>query len=362
MTFFIAFILFVFLVVVHEYGHFLVAKRNGVDVEEFGIGFPPKILGKTFGKGIFRSYYTLNWLPLGGFVKLKGETDSDKRKGSFGAANFWVKTKIILAGVFMNFISAALIFTILAWTGIPSLIDNQFNVASDQTITQDDVSVALVVEDSPASTLGLKTGDKLISIGGENIETAEQLFDLTEKYAGQNVNVNYQRESTTLSGQVQLNPLNSEDSYLGIGPTDTQVSRYTWSAPVIGAGTTVQLAGLTYQGLGNIVVDLFNGDVSEAGDGVAGPVGIIVILKNVGAFGFNYLLFFIGIISLTLAVMNSLPIPALDGGRLFVSGIYKLFKKPLSADTEQRIHGTGFAILMLLILLITWVDIGRVFG
>ncbi|MDQ5958805.1 MAG: regulator of sigma protease, partial [Patescibacteria group bacterium] len=130
--------LFFMLVVLHEYGHFLVAKRNGVDVEEFGVGFPPKLFGKTFGKGIFKSYYTVNLLPLGGFVRLKGENDAATEKGSLGAASTNVKLRIMLAGVAVNFVAALIFFTIVAWVGMPQIVPNQFTVASDSKVIRQD--------------------------------------------------------------------------------------------------------------------------------------------------------------------------------------------------------------------------------
>src|SRR5688572_24638062 len=124
-------ILFVGLVVLHELGHFLVARRNGVDVEEFGIGFPPRAWKRTTKSGYI---FSLNWLPIGGFVRLKGENDSATAKGSFGAASFKTKSKIMLAGVGMNLLAAFVIFMALAWAGMPQLIDNQFTVKSDTNV------------------------------------------------------------------------------------------------------------------------------------------------------------------------------------------------------------------------------------
>ncbi len=134
LLFILGIVLFIVLIVVHELGHAIVARRNGVVVEEFGIGFPPRAWAKKLKNGIL---FTLNWLPLGGFVKLKGESDDDRRKGSFGAASLWVKAKILFAGVAMNWLTAIVLFTGLALAGLPRILPNQFTVESDtQVISQ----------------------------------------------------------------------------------------------------------------------------------------------------------------------------------------------------------------------------------
>ena len=357
----VALLFFIVLIVVHEYGHFLAAKRNGVDVEEFGIGFPPKIAGRTFGKGIWRSYYTINMLPLGGFVRLKGEADADKEKGSYGAATFWVKTKIILAGVLMNLLVAWLIFTALAISGIPSLVENQYTRASAEPV-KEFVAVGIVAEDSPAEAAGIEVGDRIERIGATEINSSDDLFGATEAQAGNEVELTYVRDGEQATTSATLNTLESDEPFLGVGPADINVNSYPLlEAPIVGAATTVQLAGETYKGLGGLVSNLAGGEFSEAADNVSGPVGIFVILDNASTFGFEFLVFFIGIISLTLAIMNSLPLPALDGGKLFVSGLFKVLKKPLSKDVETAIHGTGFAVLLVLILIISYLDVQRFF-
>ena len=358
---FVALIFFVILIVVHEYGHFLAAKRNGVDVEEFGIGFPPKIVGKTFGKGIWRSYYTLNLLPLGGFVRLKGEADEDTGKGTYGAATFWVKTKIILAGVFMNLIVAWLIFTVLAVSGLPSLVENQYTRDSAEPV-KEFVAIGLVSDDSPASEAGIEVGDRISRIGTDEINSSADLFDAVEAQANTTVEIDFIRDGVAGTTSADLGSGEEGESFLGVGPADINVNKYpVLEAPIVGAATTAQLAGETYKGLGRLVSNLAGGEFSEAAENVSGPVGIFVILDNAAEFGFEFLVFFIGIISLTLAIMNALPLPALDGGKLFVSGMFKLFNKPLKKDVETAIHGTGFAILMILILLISYVDFQRFF-
>lgn len=355
---FLAIVCFVLLVVLHEYGHFLVAKRNGVKVEEFGIGFPPKISGKKMGKGIFEGYYTLNWLPLGGFVRLFGENDADKRKGSFGAQSLWVKTKIILAGVIVNYLIAVVIFTVLAMTGMPKLLQNQFEMDAGRTAVRDDVIAGAIVENTPAAAGGIQTGDVLLSVNGEKISAKQDVNNLTDKYAGQDVQIQYERDGKE---QTLATKLNTERPHFGVAPEQVVVNRYTYTAPVVGIATTAQITGATYAGLADLFGSLFTAKFSQAAENVSGPVGVVVILNNISEFGLAYLIFFMAVISLTLAIMNALPIPALDGGRLFVTYLFRIFKKPLTPKIEERIHGTGFVVLLALIVLISVVDVRRFF-
>lgn len=357
----IGLVLFVVLVVVHEYGHFLVAKRNGVEVEEFGIGFPPKIVGKTMGKGIFRAYYTINLLPLGGFVRLKGENDADKRKGSFGSASFLAKTKITMAGVAMNLLAAMVILTVLAATGMPKLVENQFSVPGDTKTTSQKTVVTYVEKDSPAQRAGIKNRDEIVSIGDKQINSSEDLFNATKQFAGQEIQIDFIREGSVQSVTVKLNDNNQEQGFLGVSPGDFVLQRSTWSALAVGVGTTLQFAWMTLAGIGQSLANLVSGHASDAAESVAGPVGIFALLQNVSVAGLPYVLFFIAIISVTLAVVNALPIPALDGGRLAVMGIFRLLKKPLNPKTEQAIHGTGMAVLLTLVVILTVLDVRRFF-
>lgn len=365
--FIIGLLLFVGLVVVHEMGHFFAARRNGVEVEEFGIGFPPraKILKKHKG-----TTYTLNWLPLGGFVKLKGEHDADTAPGSYGAASLKNKMKILTAGVAMNLLAAWVLFTIVALFGMPKsnleilpfYDKEQFTVAADTEIIKNQTFIS-VVEDSPAAEAGLETGDELISIGGEEIASSDLLPQLTEKYRGQTVEIVYsEQDGTVQTTQATLNEDHQEnEAYLGVGAIDSQVFRATWSAPVVGAVTTLQFADVSLRGLGYVVQNLFAGNTDEATQAVGGPVATFKILSDTSALGILQVLFVIALISVSLAVMNILPIPALDGGRAFVTLLFRAVKKPLTKNIEELIHGTGFAFLMVLIVLISIVDFRRFF-
>lgn len=363
----IGLLLFVLLVVVHEFGHFIAARKNGVEVEEFGVGFPPraKVLGRKNG-----TVYTLNWLPLGGFVKLKGEHDADTARGSFGAASLGAKVLIMIAGVAMNLATAFVLLTLLAVLGMPKLVDNQFTVASDTKVVKSEVLVGYIEEGSPASQAGLKEMDQIISINEDSITTADKLSETTEKYAGQTVTIRYERQGEEREVTAEL--LTSETveasretddpkGYLGVAQIEYVMQRSTWSAPIVAAGLIKQFTQLTFRGLGTAISGLFQGDTAKASSQVAGPVGIFVLLKDGSLLGYQFIILVIAVISLTLAIMNVLPIPALDGGRLFVTLLYRVLRRPLSKEVEDRIHGTGFALLMMLFVLITIVDVRRFF-
>jgi len=370
---------FVGLVVVHEFGHFIMARRNGVEVEEFGIGFPPKIA--RLYKDKKGTEYTVNVFPLGGFVRLKGEHDQDKQKGAFGAA-------IILAGVVMNVATAWVLFTILTLIGIPKLPlpggEEQFTVPSDTKIVRHDVFAGYVSPGSPAETAGLASGDVLRSIVPRGcdgllesncrytINTSDDLRRATQDLAGQTVTLNFKesendydtsKEVTLLSKQEVEDSANSDNpkGYLGVVPTDYIVQRSTWSAPIVAAGLSVQFTKITLEALADSIGSLFVGNVSQASENVSGPVGIFVVLRDGASLGFSYILLIIGLLSLTLAIMNALPIPALDGGKLAVMLLFRAIKKPLTPLLEERIHMTGFFALMGLFVLITIVDVGRFF-
>jgi regulator of sigma E protease len=373
---------FVLLVVAHEYGHFLVAKKKGVEVEEFGVGFPPKIFGRKMGKGIFEGYYTVNLLPLGGFVRLKGEHDADKEKGAFRSVSTSAKLQIMLAGVLVNYLLAVALFTIVAWVGMPQLVPNQFSVKSNETISRSDVVSNFVDEGSPAASAGIVSGDIIKSINNQSISTSQELIDAAKSNAGQEVTISFihkgdtrQSETTLLSSQ-EVEASKQTDNpkgYLGVVPTEYKLATYTWAAPVVAVGSTVQFSWLTLKAIGSSLaalgkafVNAVTGDgtaakqeASKASENVSGPVGIFAILQQGTALGYQFILFVIALISLTLAIMNFLPIPALDGGRAFVMLVFRALKKPLTPKKEELIHATGFALIMILFVVITIVDIRR---
>lgn len=365
-------ILFVCLVIVHEYGHYRASRRGGVEVEEFGIGFPPKVWGKKLKSKMLLS---INLLPLGGFVRLKGEHDADTAPGSYGAASLSTKVRIMTAGVGMNLVTALAILTLLALVGMPKLVTDQFSVKGDTKVISQEVLVGYVEPDSPADKAGLESRDQLIAVGKDAaslqpITSVNTFPETTKSLAGQTIVIEVSRGDTTTQKTVQLRSQQEVDDskdtdnpkgYLGVVPTEFVVQRSTWSAPIVAAGTAAQFTKLTLQGIGTAIADVFRGDGAKAADQVSGPVGIFVVIKDGATLGYRFILMIIAIISLTLAIMNILPIPALDGGRLFVTLLYRVLKRPLTKSTEDKIHGIGFMVLMGLFVLITVIDVRRFF-
>ncbi len=414
-------IVLMILVVAHEFGHFIASRRNGVNVLEFGIGFPPraiawikdektgkwrrlkrsewdksnvtKVVGaenkkavkstknreddkKIFQKGLI---FSLNWLPIGGFCQMDGESAEDERKGTFGNASFWKKTKILFAGVLMNWLVAWIILTILAWVGMPDFLDNQFTIEADTRVDRTPVKIKQIHEDSPAERAGFLANDYILKINGEEVKTGSEVIEKNKENAGKEATYTIRRDVEELELSTTLNPADSE-YLLGVTMESSQALSYsTWSAPIVGAGLTLQVTGETFRGLGELVWNLitgigkqlsFDGEVRESGreaietvgDSVTGPVGIIgVLFPSFTASGPANLAFLAAVISISLACMNVLPIPALDGGRWLLIAIYKLRKKRLTKETEEKIVARAFIILLALIVIVTILDITRFF-
>ncbi len=414
----IGFLILMFLVIIHEYGHFRAARKNGVVVEEFGIGFPPRakawLRNKDYEKELEAwkkkskntsvkkpkkwlpfpkdkwgekqdtLIFSINYLPIGGFCSMKGESDSDRRPHSFGAASFWAKTKILFAGVAMNWFAAFLILTVLAWTGMPNFMDNQFYMPGDNYKNAATIIVKNVEEDSPAEKAGFKAGDQIIKVGETDVRTSDDVFNYNEEHAGKAAS--YLVKRNTEDGieeiliETVLNP-KDDDYYLGVrlSQEDLSTIRATWSAPIVAAINTVQLTGETYRGLWTMVTSLGSGiskqfssddtvrseganELKTVGESVSGPVGIVGILFPASVqSGPTTLAFLAALISVSLACMNVLPIPALDGGRFSLIALFRLRGKKLTKETEEKIVSRTFIFLLLLIFIVTILDITRFF-
>lgn len=371
----IGILLFIGLVVAHEWGHFIAARRNGVEVEEFGIFFPPTIWRKKMKSGFD---FTVNAVPLGGFVRLKGEHDADTEPGSFGAASLKTKIKIMVAGIFMNLVVAFLMLTGLAVVGMPRILPcGQFTVSRDTRVIREVqnkgvVVVNRVLPDSPAAKAGLQEQDRLLNVAGVPIDSnCVAIPDITKQHAGQTIALSILRGQETKRLDVSLNSAsaaqtvvnNEAQGYMGVVTQSLEeglaLQRSTWSAPIVAGGLMVQFTKLTFQAIGSALAGLFTGNTAQATQQVAGPVGIFMVLRDGSQLGYQFILMVIAVISLSLALMNVLPIPALDGGRLFVTLLFRVFRKPLRRRTEELINGVGVLLLMVLFVVITVVDVKR---
>jgi regulator of sigma E protease len=351
-------LILVFLIVTHELGHAFMARRNGVNVEEFGLGLPPKAWAKKLKCGLL---FTINWLPIGGFVKLQGEYDEADKKGDYGAATFWQKTKILLAGVVTNWLIAAVILTGLAITGLPKVLPNQATVAGDTTIVNQPVEIAGLTKGHAAEKAGLKIGDQIVRFAGQEVPTVDKLVQLSKENKGQPITVIYDRNSVEHSINVNLGN-NAQGGYFGASLGQRELIKATWSAPFVGIATTAQFTWATIQGIGNLIGNIATTGIKAAGDSVAGPIGILgTIFPAAEQNGPTQLLFLTAIISLSLSVMNVLPIPALDGGRWMMMALFKLFRKKLTRSIEEKVQAIGFYVLMVLILLVTINDVAKLF-
>ncbi len=332
---------------------------------------------------------------------MAGDSDAETRNGIFGDGSYWSNKNILFGGVAANWLIAIIIFTILAWTGMPEFLDGQFTVASDLRVESTPVEITSVAENSPASIAGILEGDRIIAIDGNEFMHGSEISDYNQAHAGETVVYTIQRnvskdhpcecsensecdcaqpeEGELIFDQfVTLNPSDSE-YLLGVTMATTQSLSYsTWSAPVVGVGLTAQITGETFKGVGvmlwNLVTgvgSLFSPDanirqngqeaISAVGDSVAGPVGIIgIMFPAFTSAGPTNLAFLTALISVSLACMNVLPIPALDGGRWLLITIYKLRKKKLTKEIEERIVSRAMMVLLALIFIVTILDIIRI--
>ncbi len=351
------------LVFIHELGHFIAAKRSGVDVEEFGFGLPPRLYGVKRGGTIL----SVNWLPIGGFVRLKGENSATKTPGSFGAAKFGKQAKILLAGVAMNALLGFILLFYLASTGLPPIP----NFAVDQTEASfakpSQVLVLDITPDSAAKQAGLQKGDIVASGNGQSFSKTEELKVFTLAHAGQSVKFEIVRKGQNLTQDIKLHKGTKEGGQLGVLPFETYLLRYSpVKAVVVSAKLFGQIAAGTVAGFGRLIVSiphligsLFSKAVPTEATAV-GPVGITSIISNILFLGWRYIALIVVSITVSLAVINSFPIPALDGGRLAMLAITKLAGKELSHKVESVINSVGFVALILLIILITYFDIRRI--
>lgn len=346
------------LVFVHELGHFIVAKKMGVAVEEFGIGFPPRALSVKRGE----TTYSLNWVPLGGFVKIKGEDgEFANEPDSFASKKIWQRTLILASGVSMNALLTIILVSIGFMIGLPQIIDNgpdKYALVTNKQVQIYDVNILL---DSPAKKADLRMGDVVSAFNGEKIENISQLKEKMAKNEGQAVNLTIKRGSEILNKEITPEKLTiNQEQMVGVGISlaETALVSYPWYIAIYkGFITTINLIVAIILAFYEAIRGLIIGHPLAVE--VAGPVGIAALTGQVVNLGLIYVLQFTALLSLNLAIINFLPFPALDGGRILFIIIEKIRGRAVSQKIESLVHNIGFAILMILILLITFRDLSR---
>ena len=360
------------LVVIHELGHFIAARKFNIKVEEFGFGIPPRVFGKKFGETLF----SLNLLPLGGFVKLLGEDEVDKKiledHRSFAAQQVSKRIIVVIAGVMMNLILAWILFYIfLAGKGfrieLPMIIEHQFIGASQ--INEVVILIGSVAENSPAKESGLKAGERIVAVNNKLLDSASEFSAQVKSLSGQEIELAVTTPDKNNARNIKVIPRKDPppgQGSLGIslGEIKTAVIEYQTFEQKLFSGITysINFTQLTFKGLGRTISDLSNKNFERASQTVSGPIGLAIITNDILKIGdiLQYL-HFMGLISLTLAIFNFLPIPALDGGRLLFFYIEAIFgKRAVRPELETQIHYVGFMILMGLMVLVFYSDIRNV--
>lgn len=370
-TIIIFFITLLILVLSHELGHFIAAKRFGVKVLEFGFGIPPRIIGKKIGETI----YSFNWLPIGGFVRLFGEDETDKRvlqdPRSFASQAVSQRIAIVVAGVLMNLGLAVILFWIVLFAQgfkekVPLLVDYNF-VGVNQT-EETAIFVGEVAENSPAKTAGVKVRDRIVAFNDTQLQDADELVDRTKKHAGEKVSLTLADEEDqrrTVEVVPRTQPPKGEGA-LGVSLGTVTFANLDYRSLdqklFSGFSRSYNFTAYSFKILGNLIATSFKTrDLKPVSESVAGPVGITkmtgMILESKSPF-IPYLNF-VGLLSLNLGILNILPFPALDGGRFFFLLIEAIFRKKVKAEVEKLIHTVGMALLIALILAITFSDIRK---
>ena len=328
MTIIYALLIICVLIFFHELGHFMAAKACGVKVNEFAIGMGPKVLKKQKGETL----YSVRAFPLGGFCAMEGEDEDSQDERAFNRKSVWKKAIIIVAGAAMNLIIAIILMIAV----------NYMNGVPTTTISQ-------VEENSPAYTAGIQKGDKILSINDKKINSWDDVQAVKNAVNTRELNIKVQRKDTELNIKTTLKE-NDRNKIIGIVPVS---EKNIVKAIANGPAATWNMAKSMYSGL----YSLITGKVSAKE--LSGPVGIVYLINKGISRGFATVLYLTSLISLNLAIINMLPLPALDGGRLLMVIIRRLTGKAISSKVEGVIHAVGLGLLLLLTIYVTWNDIVR---
>ncbi len=371
------------IVFVHELGHFMMAKLYDVKVEEFALGFPPRIA--SFKKG--ETEYSLNSVPLGGYCKIMGEDGEEKNNPrSFGSKSVGKRFLILSAGVIMNFVLAFVIFSVIFTAGFPQNVTNEnlSIVKSDRydasgvsgmaqmegtkSVKDIKVQISEIVKDAPADKAGLETGDTIVKAGKKEITSIEDLQNYTEENLGKPITLSILRGEENITKEItpRMEYPNGEGA-MGISLIKTAVVSYApLEAIKKGYEYTVHLTIFIIMAFATVIWGLITTGKTAAE--VSGPVGIAIMTQQAASMGFMTILHFTALISVNLAIINAIPFPALDGGRLLFLMVEKIKGSPINQKWEAKANNAGFALLMLLMVVVTFKDIvkfdlwGKVMG
>ena len=370
-------IILLVLVLVHEFGHFFTAKKFGVRVDEFGFGFPPKLFSRRYGE----TEYSFNLLPLGGFVKIFGENpeaeqarygagpDEDRNR-SFQYKAKWKQAIVLLAGVFANFLLAWLLFSFGFVSGFPASVGSGIKGYALQDVN---LVIISVVSNSPAELAGLKSGDRIVSLkslpaqagGNEDVSliNPDSFKSFITSRGSEEIEIGYARGKNDETSYAKLTPVASTadgELRIGIAMDQIGIAKLPFFAALWeGTKLTLSITKDTAVGLYALIVDGLQGKGSLVS--ITGPVGIVGIVGDAYQFGLVYLLSFSALISINLAIINLLPFPALDGGRLFFLLIEKIKGSRISPKVANTANMIGFAVLILLMVFVTYHDIVKLF-
>ncbi len=346
------------LVLFHEAGHFVAARLFKVRVDEFGLGFPPRVFGYQKGKMLWGNkqleeneakkgtIYSINLIPLGGFCKIKGQDDDDEKDPeSFASKSTYKKIIILIAGVLMNIVLAIILFSACFMIGVPQAVEGRGNIQIEQ-----------VIAETPAASNDLRAGDIILDIGGQSFSSIEELQNFVASHKNENLQVHIKRGQEDLTKTIKPE-VKDDGARMGIALMQTEITKYPWYQAIWnGFKYSFLILWLIIVTLYELVKGLIIGQ-PMSGAQVAGPVGIATLTGQMARLGWVYLLQFTALLSLNLTIINFLPFPALDGGRILFLLIGKVKGSPVKRNTETIIHNIGF---FLLLALMAWVTIKEI--
>lgn len=356
MTVIIFLIVLAILIFVHELGHFLVAKWCGIRVDAFAIGFGPKLFSKTVGE----VKYSLNLIPFGGYVKIFGENPNDESiEGPDKARSFvhkpkWQQVSVLFAGILFNFIFAWLLVVFSFSIGVATSADSYPEYKAQ--MKNPHITITYVNEGSPAAKGGLKAGDIVLGVN-----SLEQLQEKINSSGTQGVEIDYSRKGIASKANIIAEKGIVEGKYaIGIAMDNVATLRLpVYKAVIESSRFTWHMISATITGIYDLIVGMFHGTAKLSS--VSGPVGIAGLIGDAAKLGFTYLIMFTAIISINLGVLNLVPFPALDGGRIFFVLIEAIIRRPIKPAVANTINAVGFSLLIILMLVVTYRDIAKLF-